>query len=124
MRVRLLLFALLALNLSGAIAQTKAGSVEGRLIDRACYDKNPKNIGQEHVRKPIDECATACAKDGLPLAVLLPDGSTVTIVGDLAAKKNAKLIPFLTQRVRVTGEESRTAGGLRVITGIDIVRIQ
>ena len=122
MRVKLLLFALLCLTLSGAIVQTRAGSVEGRLIDRACYDKNPKNVGQKHVRKPIDECATACAKDGLPLAVLLPDGSTVTIVGDLAAKKNQQLIPFLMQRVRVTGEESRTADGARLIAGVTIAR--
>ncbi len=124
MRVRILLLALLCLNVSVAVVQTRAGSVEGRLIDRACYDRNPKNTGQEHVRKPIDECATACAKDGLPLAVLLPDGSTITIVGDLAAKNNAKLIPFLTQRVRVTGEESRTLGGVRVIAGVEIARLQ
>ncbi len=54
--------------------------------------------------KDVAGCATACAKKGLPLALLTTDGKVYTIAGDLAANNNAKLVPHVTHTVAITGD--------------------
>ena len=104
----------------GASAVAKVETVKGQLIDKACYERNPKNNGQTHVDRPIDECATACAKYPLPLAVLTASGQVYQIVGELAKSKNAKLVPHLTHIIEVTGDVTTDEEGTMKIAGTDL----
>ena len=104
----------------GAPAFAKVETVKGQLVDKACYERNNKNNGQKHVDRPIDECATACAKYPLPLAVLTADGKVYQIVGELAKTKNAKLVPHLTHIIEVTGDVTTDEEGTMKIAGTDL----
>lgn len=103
------------LGIGGGPALAKVETVQGTLVDKACYERNPKNIGQKHVDRPIDECAKACAKYGLPLAVRTADGKLYQIVGSLTEKRNAQIAPLVTLMVEATGEVTTDEdGGLRI----------
>jgi hypothetical protein len=91
----------------GAAGET----VRGVLIDKACYERDSRNSGQKHVDRPIDECAAACAKYGLPLAVLTTDGKVYQITGDLTAKRNAAMARYVTEPVEVTGTVTKDEEG-------------
>ena len=115
---------IIALALSvGASAFAKVETISGQVIDKACYERNKKNSGQKHVDRPIDECLTACAQAGLPLALLTPDGKVYQIVGALAENKNRKLVPHLTHTVRITGEVSMDEDGGFKISGTELTMI-
>ena len=104
----------LMLNLGGPVA-ARVETLKGTLIDKACYERDPRNAGQKHVDRPIDECAKACAKYGLPVAVLTPDGKVYQVTGELAAKRNAQLVPHMTHTVEITGDVTTDDdGGLRI----------
>jgi len=44
------------------------------------------------------DCAIACAKMGRPVALLTSDGKVYSVTGDLAADKNAKLVPHMSHK--------------------------
>src|SRR5438477_10775190 len=77
----------------GAPAFAKVETVKGQLIDQACYKMSKTNVGEKHQMRngPVDDCATECAKEGRPVALLTGDGKVYQVTGDLAANKNAKL---------------------------------
>jgi hypothetical protein len=81
-------------------------TVQGQVIDQQCYAHDmANNKGDDHkMPKDVAGCATACAKKGLPLALLTTDGKVYTIAGDLAANNNAKLVPHITHTVAITGD--------------------
>jgi hypothetical protein len=82
-------------------------TVQGQIIDRECYlHDTTNNKGDNHKMGPKDvtACATACAKKGMPLALLTTDGKVYTITGGLAAENNAKLIAHVTHTVSITGD--------------------
>ena len=106
--------------MGGAVPSARVETIKGQLVDKACYERNPKNTGERHVRKPIDECASTCAKFGLPVAVLTADGKVYQVVGELAKNKNAKLVPFITQKVEVTGDVGADEEGGLTIAGTAI----
>jgi hypothetical protein len=94
---------------SSAIAKTE--TVTGKVVDQGCYTKDKaNNAGLDH-KMPADmkDCALACAKKGLPLALVTSDGKVYQITGDLAANQNAKLIPHVSHTIEVTGETGGTA---------------
>ena len=102
-------FAALALP---ALAATE--TVKGQLIDASCYKDNKANIYADHEMpngEPVAKgCAAMCAKAGQPVALLTPAGKVYTVTGAFAADNNAKLVPYLTQTVTLTGEVTETAG--------------
>ena len=106
--------------MAGAVPSARVETIKGQLVDKACYERNPKNTGERHVRKPIDECASTCTKFGLPVAVLTADGKVYQVVGELAKNKNAKLVPFITQKVEVTGDVGADEEGGLTIAGTAI----
>ena len=109
---------IIALALSvGTSVFAKVETISGQVIDKACYERNKKNSGQKHVDRPIDECLTACAQAGLPLALLSSDGKVYQIVGALAENKNRKLVPHLTHTVKITGEVTTDDDGALKISG-------
>jgi hypothetical protein len=71
----------------------------GHVVDLACY-LGHGSIGEKH-----RDCATACAKSGIPLAIL--DQKTQTLYLPLAknhhAPANADLMPFIERDIVVTG---------------------
>jgi hypothetical protein len=84
----------------------KTDTVKGQIVDQTCYQKDPaNNKGVDH-KMPADtkDCAIACAKKGMPLALLTADGKLYTIAGGLAANNNAKLVPHVSHTVQITGD--------------------
>jgi hypothetical protein len=85
-----------------------------------CYTKDKaNNAGMDH-KMPADtkDCATACAKQGRPLALLTSDGKVYEIAGALA-NKNEKLIPHITHTVSITGD-TMEMGGKMMIHGSEL----
>ena len=101
----------------GGPAFAKTETVKGQVVDMGCYNKDKANIGVDHkMPKETKDCATACAKDGQPLALLTADGKVYQIAGGLAADKNAKLIAHVSHTVEVTGDVMDHGGGKMMIT--------
>ncbi len=68
------------------------------VVDTGCYMSHDSK-GAKH-----ETCATACAKAGVPLALL--DEATGTLYIPVASdhkNQNEKLMPFIEKRVKVTG---------------------
>ena len=68
------------------------------VVDTGCYMSH-NSKGGKHTN-----CATACAKAGVPLALL--DESTGTLYLPVATdhkNQNEKLMPFIEKKVKVTG---------------------
>jgi hypothetical protein len=84
----------------------KPAKVTGEVIDSACYIKSGAK-GAGHIG-----CAQACAKAGIPLA-LLEDGSNKVVW--LASKEDAttpneQLLPYAGKKVTVTGTWAERGG--------------
>ncbi len=65
----------------GAPAFAKVETVKGTLVDQACYKADKGNIGEKHTMKsgPMDNCSTACAKMGQPVALVTADGKVYQV---------------------------------------------
>jgi hypothetical protein len=108
----LAVFAIVALG--AGLSAREVQTVTGEVIDLNCYlKKGDAGHGEAH-----KECAIACAKRGEPLAILAPDGF-YAIKGDWTKNKNEKLIEWIAQTVRATGEV-REVNGKKLILLTDI----
>jgi len=96
----------------GAPALAATQTVTGQLIDESCYKMDKSNTGVDHKMPKGDtkDCAIACAKGGRPVALVTSDGKVYTVTGDLAAEKNAKLVPHLSHTVALTGDVTEKDG--------------
>ena len=77
---------------------SKTVTVSGTVVDTGCYLSHETKGGQ-HVT-----CATACAKAGVPLAIV--DEKTGTVYLPVAAdhkNQNTRLMPFIEKKVKATG---------------------
>ena len=86
----------------------KAITVSGTVVDTGCYVSHDSK-GEAHAK-----CAAACAKNGVPLAILDDHGTLYMPIAVEHKDQNAKLIPFIEKRVKVTGTELQK-GGLKGI---------
>ena len=104
--------ALAALPLAAQAHQMNAGNeatITGQVIDLNCYTTNNAS-GAGH-----KGCAEACAKAGVPLAILSSDGTIYVAVSAKAGdNQNPRLLPFAEGRVKVTGTH-RMVNGLHTI---------
>lgn len=76
----------------------KKVSLVGQVVDTACYLGHDSK-GAKHV-----ECATTCAKEGIPLAIV--DAKTGVLYLPIAMNHknaNAQLMPFIEKKVKVSG---------------------
>lgn len=94
---------------TGLAHDTKAAGKKtfvARVVDLACY------VGHGSVGDSHRECATACAKTGIPLAILDQKANTLylPLSKDHHAAANAELLPFVEKDVRVTGMISEKDG--------------
>jgi len=103
--------ALVAAFVSPALA--KVETVTGVLVDQSCYKADKSNTGERHAMKngPMDNCATACAKMGQPVALVTTDGKVYVVTGPYAANKNEKLIAHMTHAVELTGDVTADKDG-------------
>ena len=100
-------------------------TIKGQLVDQACYKTDKANTGEKHKMggKDMDNCATACAKMGMPAALVTSDGKVYQISGDLASNKNEKLVGHMTHTVEITGEVTKASDGTMQIaaTGLKMI---
>jgi hypothetical protein len=117
-------FTILALAFA-APAFAKVETIKGQLVDQSCYKADKSNTGERHMMKngPMDNCATACAKMGLPVALVTSDGKVYEITGDLAANKNEKLVAHMAHTVEVTGDVTIEKDGSAKIAGSSLKMI-
>jgi len=96
---------LLFLGLFAVPMVTMAGevTVEGLLVDTRCYGMSQDNIGQDHKGGELKGCATACAKMGIPVA-LLKDGQAG---GDLYVLSSPApmVADHMAKEARLVGDE-------------------
>ena len=97
-------------------AFAKIDTVKGQIVDRNCYLMDPaNNMGVDHqMPEDTQNCAISCAKVGQPMALLTSDGKVITIMGGLAANRNAKLIPYIGHMVQITGDLSDVNGKMTI----------
>jgi hypothetical protein len=96
---------LIAALVLGITTSAFAAEVTGVLVDLTCYTKDKANTTNAH--KGMGEtCAQACAKKGLPVALVTEKGEVyeVMTMGDLAGENNAKLVPHMSHTVTLTGD--------------------
>ena len=106
----LALFALpLAAQQEHAMNAGNEMTVTGQVIDINCYTTNNAS-GAGH-----KGCAEACAKAGVPLAILSTDGTIYMAVSSKPGdNQNPRLLPFAEGKVKVTGTH-RMVNGLHTI---------
>jgi len=74
---RLTIVALTLVVLAGVgVALAADKPVEGVLVDTACYLKMGAKTNDHG---PMKGCGTACAKGGIPVGILTPEGKYVTL---------------------------------------------
>ena len=104
--------ALFALPLSAQAMQHNEGNemtITGQVIDVNCYTTQGAH-GAAH-----KQCAAACVKAGVPLAILSSDGTIYMAVSSKAADpQNPRLAQFAESMVKVTGTH-RMVNGLHTI---------
>lgn len=80
-------------------------TITGRVVDASCF-LALGNSGADH-----KQCATACARSGVPLAILSTDGTLyMPVSGKPADAQNPRLVPFAEGSVKVTGTHRLRAG--------------
>ena len=114
--------------------------INGRVLCRTCYLKNPKNgmgisgVAHEGVPEYDEgnpaECGFICSKKGMPLAILTSDGKLYTVTGALAEpgdvmptetnrpmrknEPNAGLVTHIGHRLTVFGVVTEKNGELQM----------
>jgi hypothetical protein len=90
--------------------------VTGELVTVMCFTKNgDKGRGDAHL-----SCATKCAKEGYPLAIVTSDGSLYKITGALTTDKNEQLQSLLAKSVVARGTAG-LEGKLKTIDASSVV---
>lgn len=82
----------------------KPVTITGEVVDTGCYlSHDGKGAGHA-------ACAEACAKNGIPLAIVDDAGKVYLPLGLEHKNPNTKLMPFIAKRVKVTGSEYDKGG--------------
>jgi type 1 fimbria pilin len=116
MRIRIAGLAAL-LTAAGLAHDEHAGkpvSVTGTVVDTGCYMSHDSK-GEKHT-----DCATMCAKNGVPLAIVDAAGKLYLPVAADHKNPNAQLMPFIEKKVKVTGTVADKGG----IHGIAIKTVE
>lgn len=89
---------ILAVALLSPLVAIAGGQWTGKLVDTRCMAMNPANAGNDHKGGQLKNCATACAKMGIPVALLV-DGKMHTL-----AVPAAKLADHMAKTATVKGK--------------------
>jgi hypothetical protein len=85
-----------------AMTSSSSDRVAGQLIDLSCYSENRDNVGNHHINKGMT-CAQACAREGFEVGLLTLDGTIYHVRGGLTENRNARLVPYISKHVTLTG---------------------
>jgi hypothetical protein len=96
-RIAICIISLAAAGLAHDEAKGKPVIITGTVVDTGCYMSHDA-IGEKHT-----DCATMCAKNGVPLAIVDVAGKVYMPVAADHRNQNAKLMPFVEKKVKVTG---------------------
>lgn len=77
-----------------------AGEWKGTLVDTKCYGMSPSNIGDDHKMGAMKGCGAACAKMGIPVALLV-DGKMHVIAAPASA-----FAEYIGQEATISGNAS------------------
>lgn len=91
------ILALAAAGLAHDEGKGKPVTITGTVIDTGCYMSHDA-IGEKHA-----DCAAMCARNGVPLAIVDAAGKVYMPVAADHKNQNAKLMPFVEKKVKVTG---------------------
>ena len=91
------ILALAAVGLAHDEPKGKPVTISGTVVDTGCYMSHDA-IGEKHT-----DCATMCARSGVPLAIVDVAGKVYMPVAADHKNQNAKLLPFVEKKVKVTG---------------------
>lgn len=95
----------LAIGVTPLASQGESVTITGRVVDASCLVALGKS-GADH-----KQCATACARSGVSLAILSTDGTLYLPVSSKPADaQNPRLVPFAEAPVKVTGTHRLRAG--------------
>jgi|SRR5271168_3566262 len=72
-------------------------SMTGTVVDTGCYMAHGAK-GADHVA-----CATKCAKNGVPLAIVDDSGKLYMPIAAEHTNQNLKLMPFVEKKVKIDG---------------------
>ncbi len=86
----------------------KPVTITGTVIDTGCYVSHAAKA-EKHM-----DCAAMCAKNGVPLAIVDGAGKLYLPIAADHKSQNAKLMPFIEKKVKVTGT-AMEKGGLQGI---------
>jgi hypothetical protein len=86
-------------------------TVTGLVIDLACYAQDKANTGNAHKGRG-QVCAQACAREGFAVGLLTTAGKVYRVTGGLATDNNAKLVPYMTHTVTITGDVGEKDGNM------------
>ncbi len=106
-RLIYILFAILVIGgtFASKADDSKQVTVTGEVIDQVCFANKDGARGEEH-----KGCALACAKRGNQMAIIDDSNEVYLISGDYAANKNEKLIPYVAEKVEVSGTLTEKEG--------------
>lgn len=85
-------------------AKLKPITIIGTVVDTGCYMVHD-GMGPDHA-----DCATECAKKGIPLVILDDSGKLYLPVGVSHESPNTQLMPFIEKKVKVTGTSVERGG--------------
>jgi hypothetical protein len=98
-----------ALLLAHGGSKGKSVTITAAVVDTGCYMSH-ETKGADHLK-----CATACARAGVPLALVEEKTGVMYLPVAMDHKnQNDRLMPFLEKRVKVTGVVM-TKGGMKGI---------
>ena len=108
-RIAIAVLALAVFGFAHDEGKGKPVTITGSVVDTGCYMSHDA-IGEKHT-----DCATMCAKNGVPLAIVDAAGKVYMPVAADHKNQNAKLMPFVEKKVKVTGNLLEK-GGLAGLT--------
>jgi hypothetical protein len=109
--LKLAIPALVVLTAFATEEAAKTETLKGYVLDSACAIT-------KGLKKPISAgCATACARSGSPLVILVPDGTIYWPISDTmpSSGQNDKLLAFAGRPVTVTGKVYRRGGSSAIV---------
>ena len=109
-RIATAVLALAAFGLAHDDDKGKPVTVTGTVIDTGCYMSHDA-LGEKHTDR-----AAMCAKNGVPLAIVDAAGKLYMPVAADHKNPNAKLMPFVEKKVKITGTLLEKGG----LTGLTI----
>ncbi len=105
LRKSLLFLFIVTLLAAPALADGKATSVKGEILDLACYVSHDSH-GKEHAK-----CAERCVKGGQPMGLLAEDGTIYVLFADHSdGSAYEKSQSFAGEMVEISGPMAEKAG--------------